>query len=146
MGCSPTLNSEDYCGSVETLILGEKRRLSVNIYQPKDNSALEYKCNPSRNDLLIPPTFTITAEQIDVYFENDLTTPVITDVPSKTDIFDSASTLIGVKLSYVIDTTTPGIDEIGNYIAVFSYTVDGAEVFKSVCYFNVVSIGFAGNC
>lgn len=146
MACTPKLNSDDYCGSTETLIQGEKRRLSINLYQPKDNSALEYNCNPQRNDLVIPPTFVVTAEQIDIYSEDDLTTPIITDTPSKTDIFDSTPTLIGVKLSYVIDTTISGIDTVGSYIAVFTYTIDGSEVFKSVCYFDVVAIGFAGNC
>ena len=146
MACGPTLSSDDYCGSTETLIQGEKRRLSVNLYQPKDNSALENNCNPQRNDLVIPATFVITNEAVDIYISSDLVTPVISDTPSNTDIFDAALNRIGVKLSYVIDTTNPAISEVGSYVVVFSYDVDGAETFKSVCYFDVVALGFPSNC
>ena len=129
--------------SEKELCRGEKRRFYVNIYQPVDNSALDHNCNPQRKDLVIPPTIVITDPLYDIYYEDDLTTPVLSGSASLTNIFDSGSTLVGYKISIIVDTTFAELSEDGDYLLVFTYTEDAAEVFKIKCEFSIDSLSIS---
>lgn len=126
--------------NVKTLIRGEKRRFFLNIYQPVDDSNLDSNCNPQRNELVIPPTITITSSTYDVYYQTDYTTPILSGAASITNILDSTSTIVGFKLSIVIDTTLAAFSEDGDYLLVFTYEEDSAEIFMIQCPFRVESL------
>lgn len=131
----------------KVFISGEKKRIKLNIYEPKDNAALDNNCSPNRNNIVIPTTITVTNAEVNIYLCTDFTTPLITDTPAQTDIIDSKLQKVGVQLSYSVDTSNPLISAVGNYCLVFSYTVDGLENFVVPCYFNVVALScLNGNC
>lgn len=126
--------------NVKTLIRGEKRRFFLNIYQPVDDSNLDSNCNPQRNELVIPPTITITNATYDIYYETDYDAPILSGVASITNILDSTSTIVGFKLSIVVDTTLAAFSENGDYLLVFTYEEDSTEIFMIQCPFRVESL------
>lgn len=145
---TPTLSNNDIPDATpKTFILGEKKRIKLNIYEPKDNSTLENNCSPNRNNIVIPTTITITNTSVNIYLCTDMTTVLVTDVPAQIDIIDSKLQKIGVQLSYNVDTSISPLNSVGKYVLVFSYTVDSLENFIVPCYFNVVSVScLDGNC
>lgn len=118
-------------------ILGEKRRLRVNVYQQRDNAALEPCVN--RSQIVVPPTITITNQTVGIYNCLDPATALISDVPAISNILDSNSVLIGYSISYVIDTTHPALNTVGDYMCVFTYTIDSIEIYKRIILFNIVA-------
>lgn len=147
MSCScNSLTNTD--GSSASFILGEIKRIKLNIYQPKDNAVLEGECNPSRSNIVIPTTISVTFSEIDFYLCTDMTVSLLNDTPTVTDIIDSKSQKIGVQLSYSVDTSISPLNVAGDYVAVFKYTIDSLETFIVPFYFSIttVSCSISGSC
>lgn len=147
MACNSYTNSASgSCFESQSFCRPEAPRISVNLYQPKDNSSLEFGCSPSRRDIVIPSTINVTSSSVDFYFEEDLVTPVLSDTPSITNIFDSSSNFIGVKLSYVFDTSATEFSEDGKYLMELIYTEDsvGTKVIKFP--FEIIARSIPGSC
>lgn len=129
------------------LILGEKRRFKLNIYQDKDNAVVVTSC-PTLNDIVVPTTLTVTNEVVNIYNTSDFTTVLVTGVPVKVDILDSLLQKQGVQLSYVVDTTAVGLNVVGSYAMVFSFDIDAIETRMIPIYFDIVALSPAafGGC
>ena len=150
MTCNDDLNptAQDFQdASVHTIWLGSKKRISINVYQPKSDIELEEGCGcADRNSLVIPPTITISDPTINIYLSPDEDTPVLTAVPAVTDIIDSDAVLVGWKVSYLIDTTASPMDVVGNYLAVIGYDVDTGESYLVPVLFRIIKPNFPSGC
>lgn len=128
-------------------ILGEIKRIKLNVYQPKTNDTLPSCSDLTRNNIVVPTTISVTSASISVFNCLDLTTALITDTPTIADIIDNASQKIGVQISYSINTSISPLNAVGSYVAVITYTVDGSETFIVPYYIEVISIScITGNC
>lgn len=111
---------ESCMSSVKTLIKGEKINFFKNIYEFIDNSGFDCLCDSS--SIVIPTTLSLSDTSVQIYYEDDLTTPIITDVPTETDIENSAGEIVGIRISYLVDTTDIIMSEYGLYLLIFAYT------------------------
>lgn len=149
MSCTtPTIGPNDFPDpSIKTFILGSARRLSISVYQPKDDPALQ-ECNSclDRTQIQIPPTITIVSSSINIYNRDDLVTPILTDTPTITNITDDSLVLIGYKLSYLINTTITPMNAVGFYLILFSYTLDNSEIIQVPIMAEVVSPDWVSSC
>lgn len=136
MSCGCQSSSNDLSAS---FYLGEIKRIKLNIYQPKDGATLE-PCQANRNDIVIPITMVVSSPNIKIYNCLDLATILVNDTPAQANIVDSRSQIIGVQLSYSVNTTISPLNAVGDYVAIFSYVVDSAETFMVPFYFSIAEI------
>lgn len=149
MSCdTPVIGPSDFPDpSIKSLLLGSAKRISISVYQPKSDSALE-DCGGclDRTQLQIPPTVTITSATIAIYNRDNLTTPILTDNPSITDILDDTLTLIGFKISYLINTNVVPMNAVGFYLVLFRYTLDNGEISQVPIMIELVAPGWLSTC
>ena len=126
------------------LILGAAKRIALNIYQKSDDVDNCGGCGTG--SIVIPPTVTVVSATVNIYLNPDAETPILTDTATITNILDDDLVLIGYKITYMINTTVPPLDEIGEYMLVLSYTTDTGEIYPVIMYFNIVRQAFVGNC
>jgi hypothetical protein len=138
-GCN--IEKQEQC-----ILLGERIRLFVDIYQSKDNLLVD-SCRQNKDSIVIPATIVLSNESIEIYSTEETNIPLLSDTPSITNLTNNSSQLIGYRISFVIDTTQTPLNETGNYLAVFSYDQDSVETFKIICPFKIMNLQSArGSC
>lgn len=133
MSCNTNENSA-------TFILGEIKRIKLNVYQPKTNETLPTCSSVNIANIVVPTTITATSLNIKIYDCDDILNPIVNDTPLVVDIIDSKLQKIGIQISYSINTTISPLNVVGNYVAVFTYQIDSAETYVVPYYFGIEAI------
>lgn len=144
MSCNEGLQPNGVNTTPIVLLLGAIKRIALNVYQKADDTDDCGGCQT--NSIVIPPTVTIVSADVDIYLKPDAETPVLSDTASITNILDDNLVLIGYKITYMINTSTAPLNEVGEYMLILSYTTSTGEVYPVIMYFNVVKQSFIGSC
>lgn len=143
----PTVDSCDFDKTVHCQFVGSKKRIQISVYQPNENFALQDCGCLSRNDIVVPPTVSVTSATVSVFLSPDSDTPIILDdTVSITSILDDSAVLVGYLLTWVFDATIAPLNAVGSYMLVFTYLLSNAEQVVSIVYVNVVKPDFVSSC